>query len=451
MLSSQNKLPVKHHPYEKSLLIDLHLLELLLGRNQKQHYRAQYYRRLEMVLRSTKRHNILSDDSISSHVQTKDSPDRFGRTLHVIRRERDRIGSMINLHKGIKNKYEDEQWTLSSSKSTIGNKQSLLIQGIERMHELLEIYIPEIISRIFHAASSLYTELSRGYFVPFCTATLACISRIRISLMGMGREGSIEVQQTLDWMSHGLWANLSKNITLENRIGFTFEISVKTVKKCALERGSLNMFIDVDADSQDKIIQERMKKATFKRCGVKDVFNNILGESSCKQTTLVKKGEDIKNTQSDDEPSDRSTEGNKNSNENDTGMCVEDSGYNNSFDQSEKQKIPNGNSHTLKKESLMSDDAKNDKNYDVLIMLKNQKKSGRNCIDPKKGKKQNTKREEPTRKTKEVTKDLEESSILKKRNKIVNRNVVIDSEKKKKKRKITKKKKNANFFDDLFD
>ena len=54
-----------------------------------------------------------------------------------------------------------------------------------------------MLSRILYAAEGLYTELSRGYFVPFCTVALAAISRIRALLMRMGREGCVDLGRVL--------------------------------------------------------------------------------------------------------------------------------------------------------------------------------------------------------------------------------------------------------------
>ncbi len=45
----------------------------------------------------------------------------------------------------------------------------------------------ECLSRIQHAATALLAEISRGYFLPVCTVALACLARIRVILMRIGR------------------------------------------------------------------------------------------------------------------------------------------------------------------------------------------------------------------------------------------------------------------------
>ena len=53
-------------------------------------------------------------------------------------------------------------------------------------------------SRIQHASSALFIEISRGYFLPFCTVALAALARIRMVLRRIGRLGVTFVQLHVD-------------------------------------------------------------------------------------------------------------------------------------------------------------------------------------------------------------------------------------------------------------
>lgn len=64
----------------------------------------------------------------------------------------------------------------------------LLTNTLQTVRNLTTKIIPEISSRIIHATSPVLHELSRGFFVPFLTVALACLGRIHVLLLRLGRE-----------------------------------------------------------------------------------------------------------------------------------------------------------------------------------------------------------------------------------------------------------------------
>ena len=131
--------------------------------------------------------------------------------IAYIRDEHERMVSVVNRTQGtLKRKrshYENEndelsfekekdtKWSIMSSNSTSANATTAtnstlpILSQINQLYQTLHDEIPQLFSRILHASSSLYIELSRVYFVPFCTVCLGCISRIRTILMHYCNDG----------------------------------------------------------------------------------------------------------------------------------------------------------------------------------------------------------------------------------------------------------------------
>jgi hypothetical protein len=65
-----------------SLMLDTSILSLLLERNRKQHFRTQYFRRLDMLLRAMKRCRLFklddSNDNPALTVEEYKNPTRGG-------------------------------------------------------------------------------------------------------------------------------------------------------------------------------------------------------------------------------------------------------------------------------------------------------------------------------------------------------------------------------------
>jgi hypothetical protein len=88
---------------------------------------------------------------------------------------------------------------------------------VRRIYNTVTIALPEIISRIYHAAAALFMDLSKGYFVPLCSVFLAIISRIRVILMRLGREAIelLQQQQSLLMVIHTDLSFISWNTLLQ--------------------------------------------------------------------------------------------------------------------------------------------------------------------------------------------------------------------------------------------
>ena len=96
-----------------------------------------------------------------------------------------------NEHDTIKIINENDPQTSSHSDNNNNNNTSTtqqLINIIQTIRTLTTKTLPEISSRIIHATSPLLHEISRGFFVPFCTVAVSCLGRIHVLVMKFGRE-----------------------------------------------------------------------------------------------------------------------------------------------------------------------------------------------------------------------------------------------------------------------
>ena len=96
-----------------------------------------------------------------------------------------------NKHGTIKIINENDQQTSSHSDDNNNNITSTiqqLIHIIQTIRTLTTKTLPELSSRIIHATSPLLHEISRGFFVPFCTVAVSCLGRIHVLVMRFGRE-----------------------------------------------------------------------------------------------------------------------------------------------------------------------------------------------------------------------------------------------------------------------
>ena len=209
---------------EEALEFDIAILQMVLQRNRNQHHRALYYRRLEMVLRSIIRYPIIGTitqtdiinkslsvlvEEVAKSTSTKEGETEYlglSDTISYLREKYNHMVSIVNRQRSKQSRSSANQffnhskqddnykWTIQSP-STSSNPpifQSPLIKYIKQLHILLCHQIPEILSRIKHASSALFIELSRGYFVPLCTVALGCISRIRTILIKLAMEGCVQ-------------------------------------------------------------------------------------------------------------------------------------------------------------------------------------------------------------------------------------------------------------------
>lgn len=156
------------------LYFDVLILEHTIKRNQKQHGKANYIRRLKMFIQCLYRLKVLpfpiNDDNIDSYSW------------------RDFLYKLYNQRKS--NYFIFHEF---SSESTNTN----LLYYLKYLHDLLNNKFTEIISHIMQCSSALFVQLCRGYFVPLCTIMLACLSRVYVLLMQLGLESLWEFRKTL--------------------------------------------------------------------------------------------------------------------------------------------------------------------------------------------------------------------------------------------------------------
>ena len=172
---------------------------------------------------------------------------------------------------------------------------SLLASRVSHLTQKMTHHVAEVLSRILYAAEGLYTELSRGYFVPFCTAALAAISRIRALLMRMGREGCIDLGRCLTAIDNvlevdggeaidgELWHDkldllrlkrLLKKIRHDNEPG-------KDVGWGDWTNKLMDSFVEIDPQQHEKEQQERRRQGAIRR-GISDISASSASKMSQK-------------------------------------------------------------------------------------------------------------------------------------------------------------------------
>mmetsp|Transcript_3479 Transcript_3479/g.6572 ORF Transcript_3479/g.6572 Transcript_3479/m.6572 type:complete len:422 (+) Transcript_3479:181-1446(+) len=230
--------------YVEALYLDTSILCLLIDRNRKQHYRASYFRRLDMLMRCMKRHNILVDPG---DINTSFVIDIF----ESIKSEHDRIASIVERYKsfqkkrGIQDQQVQEQcWSLSTENVKQSNLQPPFLRNLKALHESVTQHLPEIISRIMFAAASLYTELSRGYFAPLCTVALGCISRIRVLLLQFGRDAVVQYHKTVGLLETEFLTVALNGGQLEKQTDLSVEGVKAFIGQYKLDLYYMNTFMD---------------------------------------------------------------------------------------------------------------------------------------------------------------------------------------------------------------
>ena len=92
-----------------------------------------------------------------------------------------------------------EEYAASRQEWTLGKDDALanVKKYLHTIKYLLETAIPEVLSRINHAASALFVEVARGFFLPLCTVALGCLGRIRLVMIRQARQYVIELKTML--------------------------------------------------------------------------------------------------------------------------------------------------------------------------------------------------------------------------------------------------------------
>ena len=104
-------------------------------------------------------------------------------TIKIIDDDHDTSNSNSN-----SNNHQQASATAADEDNNIMHTTIQLINTLQTIRNLTTKTLPELSSRIIHAASPILHELSRGYFVPFLTVALACLGRIHVLVLQLGRE-----------------------------------------------------------------------------------------------------------------------------------------------------------------------------------------------------------------------------------------------------------------------
>jgi hypothetical protein len=134
---------------------------------------------MAMVLQAIRRHRLLE----------------FGSQLEALQAN----ANQWNQQRKRKNKKrQEEHWDVRQTTvrqvDDEQQQQQSLTQEYAQIEQRLILQFPEIVSRIQHATSALVMEVSRGFFLPFCTVALCGLARIRALILQMGRFGITELQ-----------------------------------------------------------------------------------------------------------------------------------------------------------------------------------------------------------------------------------------------------------------
>ena len=130
-------------------------------------------------------------------------------------------------------KRKQEEWTIDQLEDIRDKRTSS-----QKLHSFVFTSIPQIRSRIFHAAHAIFPEIGRGHFVPMLAIALACLGRIYSSLMQIGR---------------GILTCLQNESQIEEKVDHLFDVSHDEL---AIK---LNRFLN-DMKWRDAIIRFRLGK-----------------------------------------------------------------------------------------------------------------------------------------------------------------------------------------------
>lgn len=253
--------------YMEALSLDANLLSLVIERNRKQHCRAAYFRRLDMLIRSMKRYRT-SDIHLS-----KEAGPSLQERIGIVKENHERMASVLERHKGVHKrrgmaKVEDEQWSLETKVQHPEEEQLQLdpfLADLKILHAALSEHLPEVLSRIMFAGSALYTELSRGYFAPLCTVALACISRIRVLILRLGRDVFVQLDRTVHWLKSDVVTLVTAGGELEKQIGLSARQVKQFLSDCNMEQDLFNNFMDPDYSEVEATIRKRKVHKMMKR------------------------------------------------------------------------------------------------------------------------------------------------------------------------------------------
>mmetsp|Transcript_10783 Transcript_10783/g.22987 ORF Transcript_10783/g.22987 Transcript_10783/m.22987 type:complete len:523 (-) Transcript_10783:420-1988(-) len=206
--SNNNHGPIVPEAFLEGLALETFVLESLLKRHRCNHGRTIYFRRMDMVLNRLLLAGVVPRGKRSMLVVT-DAVHRLNDlqkdTIRYQNEERNRKSAGLKRRRrGGQVEEEEERWDIQSL--LLHEKKSSEATGAgagtariaEKLQALIRVWtrtIPELLSRIQHASKALFKEVSRGFFLPFCTVALGALARIRALLMEIGVKGLTKLQE----------------------------------------------------------------------------------------------------------------------------------------------------------------------------------------------------------------------------------------------------------------
>jgi hypothetical protein len=135
---------------------------------------------------------------------------------------------------------EDEKWELepcheTATSTTSKSRPASLLQELREVTLFWTGTVPEILSRIQHASKSLFIEVSRGFFLPFCTVALSSLARIRSLLIEIGVRGLTKIRDLSDEVLQIFPENSSNHLR-----------SIRPVLTDTDYQHCMNVFVEID-------------------------------------------------------------------------------------------------------------------------------------------------------------------------------------------------------------
>jgi hypothetical protein len=178
--------------HQDALELDVSVLSLLLRRNEPSHRRARYYQHLRTALRFLSK----STELLRLYPRSTEFAERVGAYLASHRTKSGRrkvfwelddlpptknLNSKASRRKGERDGDDD---AVCEATSTDASELSELQDWHEWIVESMsEPVLSAAFSRIGAAANLLWSEIARGFFLPFCTVAVAALARIRALLV----------------------------------------------------------------------------------------------------------------------------------------------------------------------------------------------------------------------------------------------------------------------------
>jgi hypothetical protein len=161
--------------HQNALELEVNVLSLLLRRNQCSHRRSKPFQHASMALRCL---------LVKSTHNTKDQAPNlqlFGASNDLLARAEEAVN-----RRRVKRRRQQVFWELASATDQEEDRHELreltkLHGGIVWAIQLSNIQ--ELFSRIDSAAAYLWSEIARGFFLPFMTVAVASLARIRILVL----------------------------------------------------------------------------------------------------------------------------------------------------------------------------------------------------------------------------------------------------------------------------